>query len=496
MIIGIISPIKAYIEFDSSEEALEVRNFLSYRNTSKFFILRKHLAKDWLQRKDPEGWEEERKRLQAEVDCCLLNKDEKGFWIRPGLIPYLEKFKTTVYNYVKYPDLNTLTWVEQPEFEPYPYQSLSVEKLINEKHGCVSLPTGCGKTYVAKLLTKQIGDVVVVTPSESIFNELLDDFTKSLGEKNVGGYGDGKKNITKKVTVAIAKSLTMLKEGTEAYDFFKNKKALIVDESHTFAAETLENVCHGVLSDISYRFFVSATQTRGDGAEKLLNSIIGKNVLEMSIKEAIDKKYLCPLKFTIIESYSPSSLNKKDSIENNRVHFLYNNELAKLSALIANSKWENMQESTLILVEELVQIQMLTKLLKVPYTYVHSASKKEASMYGLKNVSSKEEVDRFNRGEVKVLIGTKAIATGTNIYPTHNVINLVGGSSEIKTKQGTMGRSTRILENSKFKNFHKAKPYTMVYDFKIKNNDKLIKQLKERIKFYKESDGEFFEYKM
>jgi superfamily II DNA or RNA helicase len=141
----------------------------------------------------------------------------------------------------------------------------------------------------------------------------------------------------------------------------------------------------------------------------------------------------------------------------------------------------------LILVEELVQIKMLVKLLEVPYGYVHAAAKKEAAQFGLESVDSAEQIERFNKGEIKVLIGTRAIATGTNIFPTHNTINLMGGNSEIITKQGAMGRSTRKLEKSKYKEYHKPKLFSMIYDFDVKGNKILESQLKNRIKYYEES---------
>jgi len=50
-----------------------------------------------------------------------------------------------------------------------------------------------------------------------------------------------------------------------------------------------------------------------------------------------------------------------------------------------------------------------------------------------------------------------------------------------------MGRSTRKLENSKYKKFHKPKPHSMIYDFSIPNNKLLETQLRNRIKFYEES---------
>lgn len=356
--------------------------------------------------------------------------------------------------------------------------------------GDFTVTHNCGKSFILLMIARQMGiPTVVVTPSKSIFNELLKEFQTRLGKKYVGGYGDGKKQIDKLITISIGKSLTMLKESSDAYKHFKNKQLMLIDESHTFAANQLETVCHNVLSDVPYRMFVSATQTRGDGTEKLLQSIIGKNVLEMDLKQAIDDGYLCPLNFSIIETFSPSTLNKKDPIECKREHLLYNNEVAKIAANIANASARHGDQSTLILVEELRQIQMLTKLLEVPYGYVHSAAKKEAAVWGLDKVKLQEQVDAFNEGEIKVLIGTRAISTGTNMYPTHNVINWVGGASEIMTKQGTMGRSTRKLEISKYKNKHVPKPYTQIYDFKIKGQPILDRHLSTRIRYYQEADG-------
>lgn len=490
MKIIIESPIKAHILDLTSDEISKLSKALTYTNTSISFQLKDHLKNHWWRRKDPITYEEKEKELKAKLKDCLLKHDGADYWIRPGSIPHIP-FSYNVINKVEYPDFRPLLWKVKPDFEPYSYQKQAVEKLIEIKHGNISLPTGCGKSLVLLLLAKEMGlDTVVVTPSQSIFNELLNEFQEKLGKDIVGGYGDGHKEITKKITIAIGKSLTMLKEDTKAYDFFKNKKAILVDESHTFAAEQLNDVCHGVLADVPYRIFVSATQTRNNGTEKLLESIIGQNVLDMSLKDAINQNYLCPLKFSVISTISPDTRTIADPTKCKRAHFLYNQNIAEIIAKIANASWEVKKESTLILVEELKQIEMLQHLLKVPFAYVHSADKKKAREFNLEKVDLQESVDKFNNGEVKVLIGTRAIATGTNVFPTHNVCNWVGGSSEIVTKQGTMGRSTRRLEISKYKDFHVPKHCSMIFDFRVSGIPMFDKQLAKRISFYQESGGE------
>jgi len=487
MKINIESPTFAYLEEYTDDELRILREQLAYKNGKIEQLLKRHMVNRWWREKNVVTWEERKRELLRDVNGSLLHKDSKGYFIKPGYLPYIKGLKLDIKDNIKRPKLKPLPWIIDPEFEPYPYQSNSVKRLLDIGHGNVSLPTGCGKSFILLMLAQQIGkDVVIVTPSKSIFMELMEEFQKRLGKSKVGGYGNGKKDIKKPITIAIGKSITMLKEDSEAYEFFANKKAVLVDESHTWGADKLEEVCHGVLADAPRRFFVSATQTRGDGMVKLLHFVIGETVLEMSIEEAINKKYLCPLKFNVLSTYSPSTKFVKEALECKREHFLYNDNIAEMAAKIANAKWRVEKESTLILVEELVQINKLAKLLEVPFSYIHSASKKEAAKNGLEKVDLKDELEKFNNGDVKVLIGTKSIATGTNIYPTHNVINWVGGSSEIVTKQGTMGRSTRWMK-AKYSKKHKEKTKSQIWDFDVSSQPILKRMLKTRVEYYEET---------
>jgi hypothetical protein len=71
----------------------------------------------------------------------------------------------------------------------------------------------------------------------------------------------------------------------------------------------------------------------------------------MSLEDAIKNGYLCPLKFTILETYSKDSRQIKDPMKNKRTHFLYNENVAELYAKIANASWNVNKHCTLILVE-------------------------------------------------------------------------------------------------------------------------------------------------
>ena len=126
------------------------------------------------------------------------------------------------------------------------------------------------------------------------------------------------------------------------------------------------------------------------------------------------------------------------------------------------------------------------QLIKVPFGYIHSASKKDAAEWGLEKVKLLDELEKFNKGDYKILIGTKSISTGTNIYPTFNTVNWVGGGSEIVTKQGSMGRSTRWMKD-RYKKFHKEKTQSTIWDFNVEGQHILERQLRKRIEYYEET---------
>jgi superfamily II DNA or RNA helicase len=490
MRINILEPTKAYLDL-TEEERLKLEKSLTYTNTSVQYLLSKNKRNQWFKRNNFEAWEARNEELKSQLKTSLVFKDKLGYFIRPGSLPYLTQKFDFDRNHIKYPSFRLLSWYKKPSYEPYSYQEESVEKLLEMKHGSIELATGLGKSYILALLVRKIGlKTLIVTPSIAIFQEIYKFFCECFGPNKVGALGDGKKKTDRLITIAVAKSLTSVKG--EHLENIKKNQALLVDETHTFAAETLETVCHGILSDIPYRFFLSATITRGDGSLPLLQSIVGPTVLSKDLSWGIKEGYLNPLEFNMVNLPSSNpSYSIQDPMKMKRKHFLYNDNITKFITKTVNAVGSSLNESSLILVEELEQISNLIKGIKVPFSYIHgnTASKADLEKLGLENRDIQEELEKFNRGEIKVLIGTKSISTGTNIYPTHWVFNFQGGSSEIATKQGTMGRSTRLLKNSRYKDFHKPKNVSKIFDFNV-DIEEMKRSFFKRLEFYKEADCE------
>lgn len=486
------APTRAYLDEAYAPEEMETLvKELTYTNTAAAHDVKRHYNNMWLRRKDGDAWQKKLDYLKSLVKNTLIFTDDSGRqYIRPGSLSRLPSNFIPSEPKYEFPVPKKIAWAHMLPFQLHPYQEESVTNLLAIKHGNVQLCTGSGKSAIILKLCRETGfNTAIVAPSKSIFLELVKAFEKYLGKGNVGTFGDGKKKLGKRFTICIGDSLANVKPGSEEWEFFSNLDMLIVDESHTWGAETLETICHGILADVPYRFFMSGTQTRGDGTEKLLQSIIGETVYVLTTAEAVAGGYICPHDFTIvkIESSNPN-YSSNEPLEEKRIHFLNNKNIAAFIARLANLQATMNKKQSLILIEELSQINLITKLLTVPYAVAHSEKGKEKlQKLGLEKVDSAESVEKFNKGEAMILIGTSCIATGTNIYPTHYTYNWVGGASEIKTKQGAVGRSVRLHNQNPYKDKCVEKKIAHIFDFDVHDISTMTRHLDERILYYQDS---------
>ena len=495
MKIVVESPIKAFVEGYTPEELHYLNKSLTYTNTAIQHQIKRHHSNYIWKNRNVDSWQLHLNGLQKDLKPCLVFKEDDRIYIRPGSIPYLADLfaDLKIENRVTYPEPRKMAWKKPLPFVLHPYQEESWTKLLIEKHGNVSLTTGSGKSAILIKLCREMGlNTCIVAPGKGIFNELVEKFEFHFGNKYVGTFGDGKKKFDKKFVICIGDSIANIEPGSIEYEYFSNMDVLIVDESHTFAAESLETICHGVLGKIPYRFFLSATQTRNDGAIPLLQSIIGKTVCSLTTEEAIKNNYICTHDFRIIslESSNPS-FEQSDPLAQKRAHFLNNKNIAEFTAKLANGMASMYGKQTLVLCEELTQLAMLAPLLKVPYALAHS-EKRAARLEELKleKVDVSKSIEKFNKSEAKVLVTTSCCHVGVNIYPTHNTVNWFGGASSIKCKQAAVGRSVRFGHSNPWASKCVPKDKSTIYDFRIENNYTMERHLESRLECYKESGTE------
>lgn len=426
----------------------ELEKALTYTNKAAQYDLAR-LKKNpyFVNKHGEEAYAAELERLKSLVKVCLLKEDEAGLWTHSGLAERLQRrFGFEIENRVRYPDYGTLAWNKMPEGEDRYYQKTAHDNLLKVRHGAVEIGTGLGKSRIIRNLTHTLGlKTLVVAPSLSIGTQLYKDFTHHFGRNKVGFVGDGKKDFKKQIVVALYQSLARVDSGSEMWRELSKTQVFIVDESHLTPAATLKQVCDGLVANAPYRFFFSGTQMRNDGADLLLEGIIGPVVYEMTVEQGVREGFLSKPNFLMVEMESPSAYVSNNSDYMLDKHFYSNRAMYARACEIANKSVELLGHQVLILVEEVTQFQYLWPLLRHNFGFAHGGVTKTNKRF-VPDAYHKSDpealVEELNAGTLPILVGTSCISIGTDIRTPKTIINLQGGTSEVKIRQA-IGRGTR-----------------------------------------------------
>lgn len=293
--------------------------------------------------------------------------------------------------------------------KPYASQLEALDAALLHDRGCLSMPTGTGKSLVIALIASRLNvKTLVVVPSLGIKEQLKEALKTFLSN-------------TSFITVENIDSPALKK--AEGYD------CLIIDEAHHVAAKTYQKLNKTAWNGIYYRFFPTATPFRNNTSENLLfEGITGPIIYSLSYKDAVSKRYIVPIEahyvdlpkietdaFTWAEVYS--QLVVKNDIRNNLIAGL-------MVQLNASSK------PTLTLVKEIAHGEALARLTGFPFA-------------NGQDEATRHHIERFNRGEIKSLIGTTGIlGEGVDTKPAEFII--IAGLGKAKSAfMQQVGRGVR-----------------------------------------------------
>lgn len=496
-----ISPTLVQIP-SSLAQTKELRSFLTYIDKKVDYEIKR--LKDSLQ------WSPEANHpwildqitaLKAQRSQTLVFEQNGVFTTYSGLAPKLaQEFGLEIVVDYALPESELLPYANKPQHEARYYQLAAHDALLAAagQGPCrISISTGLGKSTLLRMLIKTLGlKTLVQAPSTSIATQLYDDFVHHFGKKYVGFYGGGKKEFKKLITVGIDDSLTKIEEGSDAWEDFSKISLYAADESHLLPSQSLSKVALGVARNAPYRLFFSATQLRNDGLDLVLDGLTGPTVYTMTTKEGVDQGYLAQPIFKIIETQSASKIRHKDPNKQTRTHQYYNQNVNDLAVQTAQHFVRQMAP-VLILVEEIEQFTYLLKSAakhQIPvddWAFAHAPLTKENRKSldpRYHAADNKALVADFNKGAIQVLVGTSAIATGTDITSAEVLIYLMGKSSEIKVRQA-IGRGTRGGAKSFVFNpwTGKQKDSVIVIDFDVENIDTTHRHALARQEYYYDS---------
>ncbi len=225
---------------------------------------------------------------------------------------------------------------------PYPYQLEILNVIDNNDRGIIKVATGGGKSLIAALITAKLGKKTIIYVIGKDLLYQFHDFFSSIFDEKIGIIGDGKCdiqdiNIASIWTVGQAigmKKKTILLDGDDdeeevssnKYDdilkMMKESKLHMIDECHMSACETIQQIFKRTSAEHLYG--LSGSPWRDDGQDLLIESILGKYIVNVPASRLIKEGYLAQplIRFRVTPPYpydlekSYPSIYKKYVVEN------------------------------------------------------------------------------------------------------------------------------------------------------------------------------------
>lgn len=338
---------------------------------------------------------------------------------------------------------------------PRPYQLEAVEKAISTDRGIIRLPTGSGKSVVAALLTAAIGKKTIIYVIGTDLLYQMRDLFQQVFQTDIGIIGDGLceiHDINIATVWSIAKALGQ-KESVSVDDgeekekkidpakFRKIKELLlstkthIYDECHLCSCASVLNISKNIKPE--YIYGMSASPWRDDNSDILIESIVGRKIVDLTAKKLIEMGYLVrpDIRFIAPDAY-PFKTGKYPKIYSKYI--------------IENEQRNNLiVTATVKLVEQGFKVLTLFSAIKHGDILHEKISKKipTALLSGHDSSKNREKIkEQFIEGKIKSISASKIFDIGVDIPDASGLICAGGGKSSVRALQ-RIGRVIRPAPN-------------------------------------------------
>ena len=346
------------------------------------------------------------------------------------------------------------------------YQRESVESVLSNGGGVVSLPTGAGKTVVALKVFESVRQrAIVFVHTQELLYQWADEIRDVL-EVEPGVIGNDEWS---EGPVTVAMMQTLDSRGTDDLGTYS---VAVFDECHrTSAAETMHNV--GLSVDAPLRVGLSATPWREVTGEELrIEGAVGDEAINVSAEKLIDAGHLARPEFRYItprdygDQSEPSNLQSWPTVYRNHVVLssTRNKGVASTAAALARDGY-----TVLVSVDRLTQGHLLRFMLngevgrretlralrsdeddpsdvagKVDAVERHPtvADIGASFLHGGNNTAERDKtIKSFAAGDIPILIST-LLGEGVDL-PSINAVVLAEGGKSDTAKIQTVGRALR-----------------------------------------------------
>lgn len=309
---------------------------------------------------------------------------------------------------------------------------LFLQTLGKNRSGICKAPTRYGKTAIlANFLRAFEGIRMVVTaPGVNLLAQLELDLKKWLPGRDIRGIYTGSRNKKVSPDITLVSMDSLGKAEPESV------RLLLVDEPHAAAAPSRIQAMM-TFSKARIIGFGATITGRFDGADKLVEGIIGPVLAEKTYAEAVTEGAICPIVVYFLKiPFATWSCKRRDSAYG---HLIYRNkEFNQLVSFLLKgpvpADWQS-----IVFIDEIKQADLMQQLITEGVVAVAS------------RMSRQEREDTYEKmvtAEIKRCIATDIYATGLTFPDLRVLINAAGGGGAITSTQKP-GRLAQVRPGKK-----------------------------------------------
>lgn len=342
--------------------------------------------------------------------------------------------------------------------KPRDYQMRVVNAALDNPKGIIRACTGAGKTLCAALIAAKVNKpTVVYVIGIDLLKQFHDTFSEIFDEP-IGYIGDGICDVQRINIVSIwtaGKALGLSKKellfddenpeekfnesnSIKITNALKKTKLHIFDECHTITTSTAKAIYQVI--DPERIYGLSGTPYRDDGADILINGILGEQIINISASELIEKKFLAQ---PIIQFVNVPAIH----VYSRTYHGVYKDYV--VDNVIRNQLILN---KTKMLVEKGYQTLVLFKQIshgRILHDLLCENDIKCELLMGNDSLKKREEVkERLTNREINVILASSIFDIGVDLPSLSGLILAGSGKSSIRALQ-RIGRVIRSYEGKK-----------------------------------------------
>ena len=346
-------------------------------------------------------------------------------------------------------------WTEEelksflPNFDYVEHQVRGLQALLKTNKGIVMAPTSAGKSSLMAAWLKLTNlPTLILTDRATLGAQLAQDFRdKGIDCGFCSGNGI-KQGFCMVSTIQSVKKLDV-----------SRFQMVLVDECHRSSSKSFQDFLASFGCPLKYGF--SASPSNGNLLDfARIRQQLGSIIIQIKSNELMDNGVMAKAKINLVKIDCPETFDYPSANDLGIVHNKARNEVIK------NIVEKHREEGYIcILVSILEHGKELNEVIPGS-VYLKGEDPLNKRM---------EVINKFNNGEIPVLIGTNILQEGISISNMKTLIMASGGKAVTATIQ-RIGRVLRIT---------KEKRQGVFYDFIDAGNKYLFKHSKQRLSLYK-----------